>query len=152
MFSTKIPRYYQFTFLENSITKISYSFWIIFDQMTNIMLVHTPSEHQISASVTRCVGVYLRLEKDESVRHYWLSLWGSKNPLFLWLCHISSTFVHWPFHYCMTPNMIHFPSAESRLALSMGALFPLSVTYRRLFSVWWFSAKRDHLKFLDLHP
>ncbi len=136
--------------------KILWSFCIKYFHMFPFLFAHTPSEHQICACVSKCVGVYLCVWKKTSQCQWGITdsdCEAAKNsPLFLWLCHISSTFARWAFLYCMTPSMIHFPSAESRLALSKSALFPLSVTYWRLFSVWWFSAKRDHLRSSDLHP
>lgn len=52
------------TMLENSITmipcpKMLWCFWIIYFHMVPFLFVYTPSEHQICAFVSKCVGVYL---------------------------------------------------------------------------------------------
>lgn len=125
--------------------------------MFPFLFAHTPSEHQICACVSKCVGVYLcvsgkrRVSVSEALLTQFVRQQKTLHCFFDYAT-FPPLLPRWPFHYCMTPSVIHSPSAESRLALSKSALFPLSVTYWRLFSVWWFSAKRDHLRSSDLHP
>lgn len=121
--------------------------------------IHTQSNEPDSCIyfwTRRCVCVFVRVEKDESVpmRRHWVSYWDSKNsPLSLL---VTPHFLHFPVHpFTTAPFQPWFTFLLlNHVWVSMGALFPLSLMYfsSPVFSVWWFSAKRDHQTFSDLHP